>query len=215
MTPFRLPGVDHDERGMTVPELAVVTIILSVVVAVMFGFLDQVTSLSARTDRQAEAESTAQLALRSATQNIRGALPISPCTTDGASPALPTSYADCVRVRVSRSDSGVVACPYTDYAYAVVDYGGVKKLVENREEVSCAGTVSSPRLRRVLLEKLVNAGAGEPLFTYYRDNGTAIPVTDLTAVRQASSLRLLLKVRYDTKASPLSFASVVALRNNR
>jgi type II secretory pathway component PulJ len=200
---------------MTVPEVAVVTFILSIVVAVMFSFLDQVTTLSARTDRQAEAEGAAQLALRTATQNIRGALPVAPCTSDGGNPSLPTSYADCVKVRVSRSTSGVGGCPHTQYVYAIVNYSGVKKLVENREEIACDGTVSNVRLRRVLLDNLVNAGAGEPLFTYYRGNGTAIPVTDLAAVPKASSVRMLLKVKYARNAPPLSFASVIAPRNNR
>jgi hypothetical protein len=99
--------------------------------------------------------------------------------------------------------------------YAIVDYSGVKKLVENRREIACDGTVSNVRLRRVLLDKLVNAGAGEPLFTYYRDNGTAIPVTDLAAVPKASSVRMLLKVEYARNAPPLSFTSVIAPRNNR
>lgn len=199
---------------MTVPELAVVTVILSVVVAVMFGFLDQVTGLSLRTDRQAEAEGSAQLALRAASQNIRSALPVAACTSDGATPALPTSYADCMKVRVSRSTSGVGACPFTDFVYAIVNDGGVKKLIENRQEVSCTGTVSGVRLRRVLLEKVANAGATEPLFTYYRDNGTTIPVTDPT-VPMASSLRILVKVSYAANAPALSFSSVVAPRNNR
>ena len=211
----RLERLRDDESGLTVPELAVVTFILSIVVVVMFGFLDQVTSLSARTDRQAEAESSTQLAMRVATQNIRGALPMSPCASDGATPALPTSYANCVNVRVTRGNTGVGACPYSDYVYAVVDYSGVKKLIENRREVSCAGTVSNARVRRVLLENLANAGATEPLFTYYRDNGTVIPATDLTTVPQASSIRMLVKVRYSAKAPSLSFASVVAPRNNR
>ncbi len=200
---------------MTVPEVAVVTFILSIVVAVMFSFLDQVTTLSARTDRQAEAEGAAQLALRTATQNIRGALPVAPCTSDGGNPSLPTSYADCVKVRVSRSTSGVGGCPHTQYVYAIVNYSGIKKLVENREEIACDGTVSNLRLRRVLLDTLVNTGATQPLFTYYRNNGTAIPVTDLAAVPQASSIKVTLKVRYAANAPALSFDSVVAPRNNR
>lgn len=204
----------RDESGMTLPEVAVVSFILSIVVLMMFAFLDQVTRLSVRTDRQAEAEAESQLALRIATQNIRGALPVSQCTGDGVSPALPSSYSDCVKVRVSRSTAGIVACPYTDYVYALVDYSGVKKLVENRQDVSCTGAVSGARLRRVLIDNVVNT-AGEPLFTYYRDNGTTIPATDTAAVPAASSLRLALKVNSSPNAPALSFASIVAPRNNR
>ncbi len=211
----RLERRRGDESGLTVPELAVVTFILSIVVVVMFGFLDQVTGLSARTDRQAEAESSTQQAMRVVTQNLRGALPMSPCTSDGATPGLPTSFANCVNVRVARGNTGVDACPYTDYVYAIVDYSGIKKLIENRREINCAGTVSDARVRRLLLENLANAEATEPLFTYYRDNGTTIPATDLAAVPQASSLRMLVKVRYSAQAPALSFASVVAFRNNR
>lgn len=208
-------AAERDERGMTVPEVAVVTFILSIVVLVMFGFLDQVTRVAGRADRHAVVEGEAQLALRTATQNIRGALPLSPCTSDGLNPGLPTSFADCLKVRVSRATAGVAGCPYTQYAYAVVDYAGVRKLVENREEVSCTGTVSGARLRRVLIENVANSGSAEPLFTYYRDDGTTIAATDTAAVPRAASLRMLLKVKYEAGAPALSFASVVAPRNNR
>lgn len=204
----------RDEQGMTVLELSVVVAILAVVVSVMFGFLDQISSLSARTDAHARVEGEAQLALRTATQNIRSALPVVPCTADGSSPALPSGYANCIKVKVPGTTSAIGACPYRQFVYALVDYSGVTKLVENREVVSCAGTSSEVRRRRVLLENVVNTGA-EPLFTYYNDNGSVIAATDTAAVPRASSIKMFLRVKYAQKASTLSFSGVVAPRNNR
>lgn len=209
------------EAGVTVAEVVVTLAIFSVVSVAMFDFLDRTSKITARTDRHARAESDAQLALRIVTQNIRSAAPIgSPCsaTTDSASPPLPAGYADCIRVTVSRNQSNAASCARSEFVYAVVPApDGTKTLVENRQDFTGTTTcMASPaRLRRVLLEKVVNTAA-QPLFTYYADDGSVINTVGTPArVPGAASVKLSLRVRHTANADPLFFSSVAAPRNTR
>ncbi len=209
------------EEGVTVAEVVVTMAIFSVVSIVMFDFLDNTSRLAARTDRHAQAESDAQLALRIVTQNIRSAAPIGgPCTatTDSASPSLPPGYDNCIRLTVSRNNSNGASCARSEFVYAVVPVtDGTRRLVENRQDFTGTTTCTSSgaRLRRVILEKVVNTAA-QPLFTYYNRAGGAInTVAAPGAVPAAASVKLSLRVRHTAKADPLFFSSVAAPRNTR
>lgn len=209
------------ENGVTVIELVVTMAIFSIVSVAMFNFLDQTTKISSRTERHAEAEGNAQLALRQVTQNLRSAAPITgPCaaTTDTATPSLPAGYKDCIRLSVSRNDTGGSSCARSDYVYALVPAGGgTSNLVENRQDFTGTTTCTAGpiRLRRILLTNVINTSA-QPLFTYYAADGAAIDtVLNAAKVPGAVSVKTTLRVRYDPNANPLLFTSVAAPRNNR
>jgi hypothetical protein len=215
MSPFR----GQDEAGVTVAELTVVVLVFSLVSLMLFSFLDHTTLLTARADSGARADAETQLALRIATDDIRGALPVSQCVSDGvASPALPTTYADCITATVSRNTSGLDNCPRSVFVYAVVDYSGVRRLVQNRTDYTRSGgscVSSAPRLRRVLLESVVNPSSA-PVFTYYTRTGATIdPVANPAHVVKASSIKMSLHVNYRKNAPPLVLSSVIAPRNSR
>lgn len=211
----------RDQSGATVAELTVVVLVFSLISLMLFDFLDRTTVLTGRADAGARADADVQLALRIATDDIRGALPVSACASDGATPALPTGaagYPNCVTASVSRNTAGLDPCPRSVFVYAVVDYSGIRKLVQNRTDYTGSGTsctAGTPRLRRVLLDNIVNP-ASAPVFTYYARTGATIdPAVSPAAVVKASSIKLTLHVKYRKNAPPLVLSSMIAPRNSR
>lgn len=199
-------------------------LILSVVVFAAFDFIDHTSMLTVRTETQARAADDAQRALRTVTQELRGASPIgAPCTatTDTASPSLPAGYANCVQFTVVRTKNALDTCTRTIHVFALVPNGATSRLVENRTSYAGTGTPNSATCpattvasRRVVLDNLVNT---EPLFTWLRGDGSAISTTSATAatdVPKASSVRVALHVRHRSNAPALRFTGVAALRNN-
>lgn len=209
---------ERDQAGVTAVEMIVVVLIFSLISLMLFDFLDHTTALTARADSGARADAEVQLALRIATDDIRGALPVRQCTSDGAAPALPLSFSDCLRVDVSRNTSGLDPCPKSVFVYAVVNYSGVRKLIQNRTDFIGSGascTSTTPRLRRVLLEDVVNP-ASVPLFAYFTRTGAPIdPALSPAEVARASSIKMTLHVKYRNNAPPLQLSSVIAPRNTR
>lgn len=84
----------RDEQGMTVAELAVVLLILSLVTLSILGFLDQVTSVTAQTTGNTQAEVEGQGALRTISQDLRAANPVTGTCGPG--------YATCISFEVPR-----------------------------------------------------------------------------------------------------------------
>jgi type II secretory pathway component PulJ len=219
MTRFLRERLRRDEAGVTIVEVTLTMLILAVILTIAFDFLDRTTLIANRTDAQAHAEDDTQRALRTVTQHVRGAFPITgPCTaaTDSATPSLPAGYDNCVRFSVPRGVSGIGACARTELVVALVGTGSEKELVYNRQEftgtTTCtAGTLS---LRNVLLSRVVNT-ASEPLFTYYGSDGNAISTsTAAAAVPAAATVKVDLRVIFRTGSNPIALNSSAALRNN-
>ena len=208
----------RDERGFTIVEVTLTLLILSIVLMVAFEFLDRASIMTYRADAHASAEDATQKVLRTVTQNLRGAHPIgAACTTDGLSPALPTSYGDCVRFTVRRTESGIDTCARTEFVYALVGTAPNRTLIQRRQEytgtttTTCTPGPAGNRL--VLLQKVANTTT-QPLFSYYAGNGTAIATSSAAAVQAASSVKVTLAVTFRTAAQPLVLTSSAALRNN-
>lgn len=210
----------HDEAGVSLVEVVLTCLILGIVMGVAFNFLDRASILTARTQAQAQVEDDAQRALRIVTEELRGALPIgSACTTtitftQGTAPA---GYDNCVQFTVLRSTTSLDPCPKTMFVYALVGTGTSKKLMERRMEYTGTATCpASPSSTRdlVILENVVNTTT-QPLFTWYRSDGSAINTASAaTAVPDASSVKLSIHTTFRNNATTLSFSSVAALRNN-
>lgn len=230
----RLFGSD-DERGLTFVEMLVTMVILSLVMVATFDFLDRTSMLTFRADAHGQAEQDTQQALRIITEHTRGASPIDdPCTTTtDTQPAateglrqgtLPAGYANCLRFTVPRTTVGLDTCAKTDFVYAFVpvnrDPGGTlvdTYLVENRRETTGTNTgtctTGTWRNRRVLMKNVANTAA-QPLFSYYAEDGSLIPVTNTAAIKRASSVKVTLANKFRKAADPLVITSTAALRNN-
>lgn len=208
------------QDGFTILELMVTVLLLTVVGAVLFDFLDSTTAVTARATRNVSAEQAGQLALRTLTQDIRGANPVASTypTTPTSCPAggsYPASYGRCLRLVMVRSDTAGPTCigpdglavqsPYSVITYALAG----ERVLQDRTDYTAGCVVSRSWAGRVIIEGAVNP-AGTPLFTFLDRNGVA--TTDLAS---GSSVRVAITVRYQPNAPLLSLASTVALRNYR
>lgn len=193
------------EHGFTVAELAVTVLIFAIVSFVIFDFLDRTTSSTNRAISNVNAEQTAQIALRTMTQDIRSANPIgSECTAP-----YPSNYASCLRFTVPRPTAANPNCESS------ITYGLISGVVKGiRTDTNCATAVSTARD----LITVVNP-ATTPLFTYYDSKGKQMPLPPASGAvppAAAKSVKIALVVKYTGQTSdPLVLSSVAALRNNR
>ncbi|MGH9151799.1 MAG: PulJ/GspJ family protein [Acidimicrobiales bacterium] len=208
------------EEGFTIVELAVTVLLLGIVVAVLFAFLDSTTSVTAKATRNVEAEQAGQLALRTISQDVRSANPVvatyPPAPTScAAGGSFPAAYATCLPVVMVRSDvtgptctgpdGFLVQAPYSRITYALA--GG--RVLQDRTDYSSTCAVTRSYTGRVIIDQVVN-GAGSPLFTLLDRSGNVT-----AAATNAASVRIALEVRYHPRAGVLDLASTVALRNYR
>lgn len=194
------------EGGFTLPEVAVTMFIFSIVSVIILSFLDHSSAITNRASSNVVAEKDAQLALRTMTEEIRGANPI--VGTCG------TGYATCLRFAVKRPTQANPSCTST-FTYRLAD-GAVTS------DRSDAGGCASPRswTNRTVVG-VVNDPAVDPLFRYYDKLGTlisptAICTTSSSCPQTAWSIGINLRVKYRGQtSSPLTLSSVAALRNSR
>jgi len=205
----------RDDDGFTVIELAVTLLLLSIVSAMLFGFLDSTSSATARITLHTRTQRDGELAMRTITQDLRAASPITsaPCG----------SYNSCVAFSVQRATQTGHDCEKTVIGYALASGVLRRSLVENTwTGSSCAVTRTITNLP--ILTSVVNATVSPvtPLFVYYDNKGAVLdPATQAaTLVKKPSqggtaSIKVTLVVRYKTSAPPLTLSSLAALRNNR
>lgn len=228
--------VDAGEDGFTLVELLITVVLIAVVGTISFAFVDQVTATSSTGTRQLASESDAQTVLRTMTQELRGANPISTstaslptgtCPTGTAFPTATTAapgYQNCIRFALVHSRVNANKCVTTEFGtipapYEVVTYGLVNGTLYRHEAkftyvsatAPCTGSVPAGP-GRVLLRGLTNAAHAKPLFTY--SDAAGAPIGGTQPVAAAGSVRVTLMVPYDTVASDLELTSVASFRNN-
>jgi len=211
----------RDESGVTLIELAIVVMLMSIVALILFDFLGTVMRVSTRATNNSEAEKAVSLALRPVTENIRGTATVasvypssSSCTSGGS---YPTGYTNCLQVTVLRPTAGQLTCRRSVYTYGLKSDGILR---EDRTDYALVGgtcTAGTSYTGRPMLKNIVNGSA--PLFTYFDQFGnkldpaasgqTTLPFTD------AVTIRVTLNVSYQTGSPLLSYTSDLALRNNR
>jgi Tfp pilus assembly protein PilW len=196
---------DRDQAGTTLVELLAVMAISLLVVAILLGFLDNITSVVGRATADVQAENDARLAVRTMTQDIRAARPSSISFTSliptaGACPATPTS-ANCLSFRIHRASATHPNCQTT------ITYGLLPGWVQQTR--SDAGCVSNIATSRRLIGNVANGST--PLFSYYGADGAALT----SGQAAATSIRVTLVVTYPGGQQPLSFTSTLSLRNAR
>jgi type II secretory pathway component PulJ len=211
----------RNEDGITLIELTVVLMLMTIVALILFGFVDSVMNVSDRATKDSEAEKAISLALRPVTENLRGTASVATLypstTTCTAGGTYPTGYANCLSVTVLRPIAGQLTCRKSVYTYGLKSDGILR---EDRTDYALVGgtcTVTASSTGRPMLKNIVNGS--QPLFTYFDRFGnqldpaasgqTTLPFTD------AVTVRVTLNVRYRTGSPLLSYISDFALRNNR
>jgi Tfp pilus assembly protein PilW len=191
------------EDGLTMVELTVVMAVMALVTAILLGLLDHTTAIYKRASDDVQAENEGRLALRTMTEDVRGASPATIAfagTVSGACPATPTP-STCLRFTIERDTTANPSCR------SVVTYGLMAGWVQQtRDDSGCA---SDRDVSRKLVTGVANGTT--PLFSYYDDNGA--PLTSGQA--GASSVRVTLLVSYQGAARPLTLTSTLSLRNAR
>ena len=197
------PARDGGEDGVTLVELLVTMAITLVVSGMILGFLQNTTSLVARTSNDVQAENNARLALRTMTQDIRAASPSSigfASATSGAFPATPTA-STCLAFTILRGTAAAPTCRST------VTYGLLADRVQQtRSDANCPTNVS---ISRSLIGNVANGSTS--LFTYYDAQGNPLASGQATA----KTIRVTLVVTYTGGQGPLTLTSSLALRNAR
>jgi prepilin-type N-terminal cleavage/methylation domain-containing protein len=212
--------VRRNEDGVTLIELAVVLMLMSIVATMLLGFLGSVFQVSTRATSNSEAEKAISLALRPVTANIRGTATIAttyPATSSCTAGTYPTGYSNCLSVTVLRPVAGQLSCPKSVFTYGLKSDGILR---EDRADYALVGgtcVVTTSYTGRPMLKNIVNGS--QPLFTYFDRFGnkldpaaagqTTIPFLD------AVTIRVTLNVQFQTGSPLLSYTSDLALRNNR
>jgi type II secretory pathway pseudopilin PulG len=197
------PARGGDEDGVTLVELLVTMAITLVVSGMILGFLQNTTTVVARTSNDVQAENDARLALRTMAADIRAADPATIAFAGapaGACPATPTT-GTCLRFTVRRGTTAAPNCVST------VTYGLLSGLVrQTRSDANCTTNVS---IARPLISNVANGTTA--LFTYYDAQGNALT----SGQAAATTIKVTLVVTYTGGQAPLTLTSVLALRNAR
>lgn len=202
-TEERMDRVERDETGFSLIEQIVVIAVLGVVLIIVFGFLMNATSLTARADANVRAEQSAINGLRAVTEDLRSAAKITGCTG--------LTYDKCVTVEISKVTSGTAACPKRVVVYQVVS----NKLRQNLTDYAANCTT----VTKTVQQDLVTGVQSTSIFTFYNTDGVT-PLnlsssTDLALVPTTPAIKVGVSVQYRKDAANLSFSSIASLRNNR
>lgn len=205
----------HDEEGVTLVELMITMVILSIVSLMLFTFMQGITTVTARTDRNVKAEQEAQLVLRKITEEVRAADPI----VDAA--GCTGGFGDCLRFDVPRVINFAQPCVRRTIAYKLDRVAG--RITRDATEwtwnsATSACVASSVVTGRVMIESLVFP-ASVPLFAYTDQSGGAVATANIPAPPSANgtaAVRVNLRIRYQKQNAPdLVLSSNAVLRNNR
>jgi Tfp pilus assembly protein PilW len=197
------PATGCGEDGVTLIELLVTMALSMLVAGIVLGFLQNTTTVVARTGNDVQAENDARLALRAMTADIRAASPDTIGFTGPTSTACPTTptAGSCLRFTVVRNTAAAPNCRTT------VTYGLVSGSVrQTRTDANCPTNAS---IARPLIANVANGTTS--LFTDYDAQGNALT----SGQAAATTIKVTLVVTYTGGQAPLTLSSTLALRNAR
>jgi type II secretory pathway component PulJ len=210
----------HDETGMSLVELMVVTLLLSIIGVIMFSFLWSVINTTTRATSNTEAEKAITLALRPLTENVRSASLIStsyPGTTSCPAGTYPSGYTNCLSFTVGRPAAGALTCPKSVFTYGLKPDGVLREDRTDYQVVGGVCGVAYSYTARPLLKNISNGAT--PLFTYYDAFGNKLDPAaggqTTTPFKNAVTVRISVTAQYTVGAPLLTYTSDLAVRNNR
>jgi prepilin-type N-terminal cleavage/methylation domain-containing protein len=194
------------ESGFTMIELAITVMLMGIVLAVLFEFLNNTMVLTRRSEKDLQSEQAMTIALRTVTEDLRSASTISSC-------GVGFSFRWCVSLDIPRSTTTGVSCPERTLTYNLA--GG--KLYESELDYpagACSPTTTK-YTNRVVMTGLGN-GATDYFLTWYDPTGVAFdPDASPSQVSTAGSIEAMVKANYISGANPIQLRSIAALRNHR
>jgi type II secretory pathway component PulJ len=210
----------HDETGTSLVELMVVTLLLSIVGVIMFGFLWSVINTTTRETSNTEAEKAITLALRPLTENVRSASLISttyPSTSSCPAGTYPSGYTNCLSFTIGRPAAGALTCPKSVVTYGLKSDGILREDRTDYRVVAGVCGLAFSYQGRPLLKNISNGAT--PLFTYFDAFGNKLDPAaagqTTTPFKNAVTVRVSVNDRYRLGAPLLSYTSDLAVRNNR
>ena len=211
----------RNESGMSLIELTVVLLLMSVVGALMLGFLSSVLNTTTRATNDTETEKSIQFAMRPVTENIRSSdtiavnYPSSTSCPSGGS--YPSGYSNCLAFWVLRPAADNLSCPQSYFVYGLKSDGVLREDRTDFNLVSGTCSTTASYTGRPLLKNIVNGST--PLFTYFDTFGNKLDPNasgqTTYPFKAAATVRVSLSTRYQTNSPLLSYTSDLALRNNR
>jgi prepilin-type N-terminal cleavage/methylation domain-containing protein len=213
---MRRAGTD---AGVSLVEMLVVLVILSVVSAITTTGMIKATQSARQTQDRAEALADVEKGLQRMSREVRAAHPIAVGAV--RHPPIARASANEVEVRILRKNSAGV-----DRSYAFRYSFAAGEIRETRREAAVTAdpaAVAVPPAGR-FLTRIVNTG---PVFRYYDANGTemlpvapcatapvAVPCLPEDNLRQVAKVRISLARSLPETSTPLTVSTVVSLRNN-
>lgn len=205
----------RDEEGVTLVELVVAMMLLSMLSLMLFTFVNGLTTFTTRADRHVHAEQEAQLALRKVTEEIRAASPI----VDDAGCA--AGFQDCLRFDLPRVVNFTHDCERRRISYRL-DRSTGRLLRDSADWVwdsSVSACVQTNAVVGKVMMKSLDFPAATDLFIYTDQAGTTITdpavIPDPPSVGGTAAVKVNLIVEYQKDAPDLVLASNAVLRNNR
>lgn len=194
----------RDDEGFTLVELMVVVLIMSIVTFMVLNFFDGMQKTVGRATNDVFSENELRIALRTMTEDIRGASSANPPLTFTSATACSATAtpSNCLTFIVKRSTVANPTCQ------SAITYGLVGSLVKStRTDTNCAQNVAFTG--KTVIGSVVNGSAA--VFTYYDDNGNTLSASQSSA----ATVKVTLNVEYQKNAPVLSISSFAALRNAR
>lgn len=194
---------------MTMMELVVTMAIMAVVVAILFGILDQTSRVVTRGNSDLQAENNLQLAMRTMSEDVRAATQLSfTSTSPSACPSSPTT-SNCLTFVVSHNVPSSYPNCQTTVTYGVVPDTSTRsvtglKITRTIKNTSCASSLSGTTT------VLTNVNSSS-VFSYYDGGENVLTVGQA----QAKSVQISLSALYMKGGTPLTLSGFVALRNAR
>ncbi len=218
--------VSRNERGVTIVELTVVLMLMSIIGAVVYSVLVAATKVTARAGNSTTVEDNARLAMRAMSEDLRAALQIGGSSSTTACPTgsvFPAGFANCVQFVVPHEVSltapsttiapgaAPLSCPFSKITYGLRS-GAIR---EDRVDYN-----SSCQPKTILTGKLILSGvdntASQPLFTFYDSYGNALGAASTMAnYADAGSVLVQIWANYQKGAPDISLMTTAAFRNNR
>lgn len=197
------PQRGKGDDGFTLVEQIVVLAVLGIVLIIVFGFLMNATSMTARADASVRAEQAAINGLRTVTEDLRSAATISSCSG--------LTFDKCVTVEISQVTQGTADCPKRVVVYQVVS----NKLRQTLTDYAANCTTVTKTGQIDLIENVQSTS----IFTFYQSDGVTplnlSSATDVALVPSTPAVKAAVTVKYRKDAPNLSYSSIASLRNNR
>jgi type II secretory pathway pseudopilin PulG len=220
------PVARRDEAGVTLVELLVVMMLMSIVGAMVLAALVDSTQVASRTTNSSVAENNGRLALRTISEDLRAAEQIRSSASTTACPTgvpFPAGFANCVAFLVPHETTSTaptrtlppgtspMTCPFSLITYGL--RAGVIR--EDRVDYNSSCTATTVLTGKAVLTGIDNS-ASQPLFRFYDTFGNQLGSTNTVAdFTNAGSITIQVQLKYQNGAPDISLMTNAAFRNNR